>query len=182
MKFQEFEAINAKLKNGGIILLLVQLIKIQITVKYVVWVYVRCCKYWTMNGMCLSVSLLHSFAWPLIENDVTGNLRAIVAVIVSRFIYCTFKIESATLSIVCTHGRHVQRTKCNIPILLLFIISFPNCAHASDDHCVTAHKMTNLGRCMPALLLMLIEYVHHFRWQSFYLHTHIHFDRYLNRS
>lgn len=36
MKFQEFEAINAKLKNGGIILLLVQLIKIQITVKCVV--------------------------------------------------------------------------------------------------------------------------------------------------
>ena len=167
MKFQEFEAINAKLKNGGIILLLVQLIKIQITVKCVVRLSV-CTMLQILNDKRneyerLSLSLLLLFARSLIENDVTGNLRAIVAVIVSRFIYCTLKIESVALSIVCTHGRHVQLTKCNIPILLLFIISFSNCAHASEDHCVSAHKMTNLGRCTPALLLMFIEYVHYFR-------------------
>lgn len=102
MKFQEFEAINAKLKNGGIILLLVQLIKIQITVKCVMRASV-CTMLQILNDKRKPLSILLSFARSLIENDVTGNLRGIVAVIVSRFIYCTFKIESVALSTLCAH-------------------------------------------------------------------------------
>lgn len=66
MKFQEAKAINAKLKNGGIILLLVQLIKAQITVKFCI--YVRCVaniERWTTYP---------SFScWKRCDRQFTGN-------------------------------------------------------------------------------------------------------------
>lgn len=82
------------------------------------------------------------------KSCVTGNLRAIVVVIVPRFIYCTLEIQS--------NFGPCERALCvfvqiAIQILLLFIISFSNFAFTFRPIVTEFHEMTNLGRCKTGI-------------------------------
>lgn len=85
------------------------------------------------------------------KSCVTGNLRAIVAVIVEHFIYCTLEIQS----IVGPSSMCDCVSEMHFGILLLFIISFSNFAFTLRPNCsriVTEfHEMTNLGRCKTGI-------------------------------